>query len=104
MPATRVEYGIRERAMRRVPTVSMTSTSAGGLQELESRAQHEYVSSFGIALIYDALGEKEPALSAFERAYQDRPVELSMAPYPPFKTIASDSRFQTRMNTIGRPR
>jgi TolB-like protein/DNA-binding winged helix-turn-helix (wHTH) protein/Flp pilus assembly protein TadD len=74
------------------------------LQELESRAQHEYVSSFGIALIYDALGEKEPALSAFERAYQDRAVELSMASYPPFKTIPSDSRFQTRMNTIGLPR
>ena len=73
------------------------------LQELESRAQHEYISSFGIALIYDALGQKEPALAAFERAYQDRAVELALV-YPPFMTIASDSRFQTRMNTVGRPR
>ena len=73
------------------------------LRELESRAEHEYISSFGIALIYDALGQKEPALAAFERAYQDRAVELALL-HPPFMTIASDSRFQARMNTIGRPR
>ena len=65
------------------------------LNELESRARQQYVSSFGMALIYDALGEKEPALAAFERAYQDRAVEFAqMKQYPPFKTIASsrDSR------------
>src|SRR5439155_15109962 len=37
------------------------------LNELESRARQQYVSSFGIALIYDALGQKKPALAAFER-------------------------------------
>jgi serine/threonine-protein kinase len=74
------------------------------LQELELRAKHEYVSRFGIALIHDALGEKEPALVAFEGAFQDRAVELAgltQYPHPAFKTIASDSRFQTRMNLIG---
>jgi hypothetical protein len=63
------------------------------------------VSSFGRALIYDALGEKEPALLAFERAYQDRAVEFAqMAQYPSFKTIATDRRFQQTMRLIGLPR
>jgi TolB-like protein/DNA-binding winged helix-turn-helix (wHTH) protein len=75
------------------------------LQELEARAQREYISSFGIALIYDALGDKERALAAFERALQDRAVELEqMKQYPLFKTIASDSRFQAAVSTIGFPR
>jgi hypothetical protein len=64
-----------------------------------------YVSRFGLALIYDALGEKEQAFAAFERAYQDRAVEFSqMKQYPPFKAIASDPRFQVRMRETGLPR
>ncbi len=75
------------------------------LKELETRARQQYVSGFGLALIYDALGEKEPALAAFERAYQDRAVEFSqMNQYPPFKTIASEPRYQARMREIGLPR
>ena len=64
-----------------------------------------YISSFGIAPIYDALGDKERGLAAFERAYQDRAVEFEqMKQYPLFKTIVSDSRFQAAVNTIGLPR
>ncbi len=75
------------------------------LDELETRARHEYVSAFGIALIYDALGDKAAALSAFERAYQDRAVELAqMTEYPPFTTIGFDSRYQALTRTIGAPR
>jgi DNA-binding winged helix-turn-helix (wHTH) protein/tetratricopeptide (TPR) repeat protein len=75
------------------------------LKALEARARNQYVSRFGLALIYDALGEKEQAFAAFERAYQDRAVEFSqMKQYPPFKTIASDPRFQARMREIGLPR
>jgi TolB-like protein/DNA-binding winged helix-turn-helix (wHTH) protein/Flp pilus assembly protein TadD len=75
------------------------------LSELEARARQQYVSSFGVALIHDVLGEKEAALAAFERAYQDRAVEFAqMTQYPPFKTIASEPRFQTLMREIGLPR
>jgi hypothetical protein len=57
-----------------------------------------------MALIYDALGQNEPALTAFERAYQDRAVEFAqMAQYPPFKTIASEPRFQALMRLVGLP-
>jgi len=75
------------------------------LKALEARAKQQYVSGFGLALIYDAIGERERALAAFERAYQDRAVEFSQMPqYPPFKTIASDPRYQARMREIGLPR
>ncbi len=75
------------------------------LKALEARARQQYVSGFGLALIYDAIGEKEPALAAFERAYQDRAIEFSqMHQYPPFRTIASDPRYQARMREIGLPR
>ena len=56
-------------------------------------------------LIHDVLGEKEAALAAFERAYQDRAVEFAqMTPYPPFRTIASEPRFDALMREIGLPR
>jgi TolB-like protein/DNA-binding winged helix-turn-helix (wHTH) protein/Flp pilus assembly protein TadD len=75
------------------------------LKELQLRARQQYVSSFGLALVHDALGEKEPALAALEHAYQDRAVEFAqMAQYPPFKTIATDPRFQKTMRLIGLPR
>ena len=75
------------------------------LKELEAGARGQYVSSFGMALIHDALGEKEPALLAFERAYQDRAVEFAqMAQYPPFTTIASEPRFKATMRRVGLPR
>ena len=71
------------------------------LKHLEARRQKQYVSSFGIALIYDALGEKDAALAAFERAYDDRAVEFSQtAEWPPFETIASDPRFTEPMKAI----
>jgi tetratricopeptide (TPR) repeat protein len=74
------------------------------LNALESRARQQYVSSFGTALIHDALGEKEPALAAFERAHQDRALEFAqMYQYPPFKTIASEARFQAVMRLVGLP-
>ena len=75
------------------------------LKELESHRREQYVSWFGIALIYDALGEKEPALSALQRAYEDRAVEFGqMAAYPAFKAIASEPRFQAVMRHVGLPR
>jgi DNA-binding winged helix-turn-helix (wHTH) protein/Tfp pilus assembly protein PilF len=74
------------------------------LNELESRARQEYVSSFGIALVYDALGQREPALAAVERAYQDHAIEFAqLSQYPPFKTIASDPIFHVVMRGVGVP-
>ena len=75
------------------------------LKELESHRRDQYVSWFGIALIYDALGEKEPALAALQRAYEDRAVEFGqMAAYPPFKSIGSEPKFAAVMRHVGLPR
>ncbi len=48
------------------------------LKELEAHRREQYVSFFGTALIHDALGEKEPALAALRRAYEDRAVEFGL--------------------------
>jgi TolB-like protein/DNA-binding winged helix-turn-helix (wHTH) protein/Flp pilus assembly protein TadD len=75
------------------------------LDVLESRRREQYVSSFGIALIHDALGEKKRALAAFERAYEDRAVEFAqLSEYPAFETIAPEPRFQALMRVVGLPR
>jgi DNA-binding winged helix-turn-helix (wHTH) protein/tetratricopeptide (TPR) repeat protein len=72
------------------------------LDELEARARHEYVSSFGIALIHDALGEREEAFTVLQRASEDRAVEfMQMKQYPPFKTIVSDQRYDELMRRVG---
>jgi len=74
------------------------------LKELESHGREQYVSSFGIALIHDALGEKRQAIAALQRAYEDHAVEFGqMAQYPPFRTIASEPAFETVMRQVGLP-
>jgi tetratricopeptide (TPR) repeat protein len=71
------------------------------LARLEELRRRQYVSSFGIALIYDALGEKEPALLALERAFQDRAVEFSQInEYPGFTSIVSDPRYAAVMTEV----
>ena len=75
------------------------------LDDLESARRQHYVSSFGIALIHDALGERGPALAALQRAFEDRAVEFAQMPqYPPFRTIASEPAFADVMRRIGLPR
>ena len=54
-----------------------------------------YVSSFGIALLYDALGEKDAALAALERASSEHAMEFTwLDAYPRFTTLASEPRYQ----------
>jgi serine/threonine-protein kinase len=75
------------------------------LKELESHRRDQYVSSFGFAMIHDALGEKEPALAALQQAFEDRAVEFGqMTQYPPFQAIASEPRFQAVMRQVNFPR
>jgi DNA-binding winged helix-turn-helix (wHTH) protein/Flp pilus assembly protein TadD len=78
-----------------------TTDARNVLKALEARAEREYVSSFGIALIHDALGNKEAALEALERAYDDHAVEFAQRiQYPKFVTIASDPRYESIMRSV----
>jgi TolB-like protein/DNA-binding winged helix-turn-helix (wHTH) protein/tetratricopeptide (TPR) repeat protein len=73
------------------------------LKELDAHRKDQYVSWYGIALIHDALGEKAPALAAFQRAFEDHAVELGLGnEYPPFRTIASEPAFQAVIRQVGR--
>ena len=75
------------------------------LKELDAHRRGQYVSAFGIALIHDALGEKEPAVAAVQRAWDDHAIEFAMVgQYPAFKTIASEPRFLAVMRQVGLPR
>jgi DNA-binding winged helix-turn-helix (wHTH) protein/Flp pilus assembly protein TadD len=72
------------------------------LVRLTSRRQQEYVSSFGIALIQDALDERDQAVAALERACEDHAVEFAQMPqYPPFKSIANEPRYHAVMRRVG---
>ena len=75
------------------------------LKELDAHRHDQYVSAFGIALIDDALGEKEPAVAALQRACEDHAVEFAqVAQYPPFRAIATEPAFQKVMQQVGLPR
>ncbi len=76
------------------------------LAELSNEAREHYVSSFGVAFIHDALGEKELALAALERAYQDRAVEFAQMPlnFPAaLRTAASNPKYEAVMRRVGFP-
>jgi TolB-like protein/DNA-binding winged helix-turn-helix (wHTH) protein/Flp pilus assembly protein TadD len=73
------------------------------LKALEVRARQQYVSSFGLALIHDALGEKEPAVSALQRAYEEHAVEFAqLRQYPAFRSIRGDPRYEAVMRGFQR--
>jgi DNA-binding winged helix-turn-helix (wHTH) protein/tetratricopeptide (TPR) repeat protein len=63
--------------------------------ELSIRSQGQYVSSFGIALIADALGERDAALTAFERALDEHAIEFSQwDQYPPVQSVQGEPRYE----------
>ncbi|HUQ89131.1 MAG TPA: tetratricopeptide repeat protein [Vicinamibacterales bacterium] len=74
------------------------------LADLEARAKKEYVSSFGIALLHDVLGEKELAIAALQRAYDEHAVEFAQpGQYPAFQSVKGDPRFEALMRLVRRP-
>ena len=86
-------------------TAGQSRKVRGILNELESLGDRQYVSAFGMALIHDALGDKDAALLALERAGEDRAVEFTqLTQYPPFRTIASEPRYEAVMRRVRPPR
>lgn len=69
------------------------------LDELTTRSQREYVSSYTLALIHVALGEKEEALQLLEKAYDERALQVGGNTGTPkidkrLDPLRSDPRFQ----------
>ena len=61
-------------------------------------------SSFGIALLHDALGEREAAAARIVQAADERAIEFSQPrQYPPFSTLRGDPRYESIVRQIDHP-
>ena len=61
-----------------------------------------YVSPFGIAILRARLGEKDEAIEALNRAYEDRDFFLTeIAVEPAFDTLRDDSKFRKIQKRVG---
>ncbi len=63
------------------------------LEQLMEESKVKNVSSFGIALIYTCLGEKDQAFLWLERVYQERESASRINVYPQFDPLRDDPRF-----------
>jgi DNA-binding winged helix-turn-helix (wHTH) protein/lipoprotein NlpI len=71
------------------------------LQDLCDRRSRQYVSSFGLAVIYDALGDRDAAAAALERAYQERALEFAQwSQYPLFASAQLDPRYENVLRRV----
>ena len=59
-------------------------------------------SSYGIAVIYARLGEKDKAVESLERAYAERQIAMTeIAIEPAFDPLRSDERFRSLLHRVG---
>jgi DNA-binding winged helix-turn-helix (wHTH) protein/tetratricopeptide (TPR) repeat protein len=71
------------------------------LQDLRDRSRRQYVSSYGLAAVYAALGERDAAAAALERAYQDHALEfMQWKQYPVFAADHLDPRYETVLRRV----
>jgi serine/threonine protein kinase/Tfp pilus assembly protein PilF len=73
------------------------------LAELRERSAREYVPPFDLAVVLTPLGESEDALSALERAYDERNAALWFRIYwPAFDQLRGESRWQALAEKLAR--
>ena len=71
------------------------------LQDLRDRSRRQYVSSYGMAALYDALGDRDAAAEALERAYEDHALEfMQWKHYPVFARADVDPRYQQVLRRV----
>jgi tetratricopeptide (TPR) repeat protein len=74
------------------------------LHQTNERAQHAYVPSFHVAIIYAGLGRKDETLAWLERGYQERSAWMVWLKVDPrFDFVRSDARFQNLLRRLGLP-
>src|SRR6266487_1225511 len=72
------------------------------LNELNELAKREYASAYEIATIYVALGNNEQAFQLLAKAYAEHSFHLvNLNASPQFKSVSSDSRFQSLVQRVG---
>ena len=74
----------------------------GVLEELLSLSNGRYVSPYSIALIYNALDERDKTLSWLERGYKERdPKLVFLKVEPKWNNLYADPRFQDLLRRVG---
>jgi serine/threonine protein kinase/Tfp pilus assembly protein PilF len=74
------------------------------LSRLMTMSKKRYVCAYYFALIYDALGQKDQAIAALEKGYDDRSVYLTFVPVDPaFEDLHSEPRFRILLKRLGLP-
>ncbi len=72
------------------------------LTELLTASQSRYVSPYGIALIYNALGEHDETLAWLERGFEVRDHKMNLLKVDPkFNNLHGDPRFEDLLRRIG---
>ncbi|HEY4282379.1 MAG TPA: tetratricopeptide repeat protein [Chthoniobacterales bacterium] len=105
------QTAIREAMVARINAqMGKTGKARQILNELLERRQHQFVQSYPIALIYLALGEKEPALKFLEAAYDERGIQVggntgSLVADKRLDPLRGDPRFEALVaKFLGHPR
>lgn len=85
--------------------VSGKTTDANNIiRELKASSAGKYSPAYYIALVEAGLGRKDNALSALERAYENRSTELPFAKTEPMlASLRSDPRFSELLKRVGLP-
>lgn len=74
------------------------------MEQLQEHAKQQYVTPYGIARVYSALGEKGEALRWLETAYDQRANWMVLLKVDPcFDDLRSDLRFQDMMRQMNFP-
>jgi TolB-like protein/DNA-binding winged helix-turn-helix (wHTH) protein/Flp pilus assembly protein TadD len=74
------------------------------LEKLKHNARQVYVSPYGVASVYIALGDRGQAIAMLEKAYQERSADLVfLATAPEFDVLRSDPQFQRMIARIDFP-
>lgn len=81
-----------------------TDEARATLDELTTQSKDRYVVAFDIAMIYDALGETDPAFEWLQKACDEHSYQVSgLAVDPRLDGLRSDPRFSLLLDRIHRP-
>jgi tetratricopeptide (TPR) repeat protein len=74
------------------------------LDELKQMSRQEYVPADSIALVYAGLGEKDPAFTWLEKAYEEHAFKMAwLKVEPQWDSLRSDPRFADLVRRVGLP-
>lgn len=72
------------------------------LKRLTRLRAKKYISAYGIALVYEALGEKHLVFTWLQKAYEERAAEMPLLKVDPrLDSVRSDPRFEALQRKIG---